>query len=109
MTTIQLSCKPFEGGGGCVKRVYIIVHEPGFIPDKKIPPQTDQGVTAFLLELEICKPPGTTYTVVELVWDGDIWVQSGAEWLSVAKLTAPRKFAKLKREVAASVARWRSH
>lgn len=92
--------RPFDGGGGCVVQVYIIVHEPGLVPDKKHPPQNVDGVTEFLLALELCKPKGTTYTVVELTWDGDIWVQSGNEWLSLDRLAAPRKFAKLKRKVA---------
>ena len=94
--------RPFDGGGS-VLRVYIIVHQPGRIPDKKIPTQTDLGVSEFLIQLEHCMPKGTTYTVVELVWTGDIWVKSGAEWLCEHRAMTPRKFAKLKRETIAKM------
>jgi len=98
---IRLSGKPFDGGSGTVKRVYIIVHEPNRIPDKKIPVQSQDGVTEFLLALELCRPKGTTYTVVELVWTGDIWVTSGASWLSEHKLMARRSYYALKRKAKA--------
>ena len=98
---IDLRGHLFEGYGGTVKRVYIIVHEPNKIPKKKIPVQTYDGVTEFLFALRLCRPKGTEYTVVELIWDGDIWVQSGSEWLAIAKATRRRHFFKLKRKVEA--------
>lgn len=105
---IDLRGHLFAGYGGTVKRVYIIVHEPNKIPEKKIPVQTYDGVTEFLLALKLCRPADTDYTVVELIWDGDIWVQSGNEWLAVEKATKRRHFFKLKRKVEADDRRIRA-
>jgi len=98
--TITLRGALYGDEHSCVSRVYIIVHEPGLIPEKKMPRQTDEGVTEFLVALQMHHSEDTTYTVVQLVWNGDIWVQSGSEWLDMARLAAPRKFAALKRRVA---------
>ena len=101
---------PFnDGKDATTKRVYIIVHEPGRIPDKKIPPQTNEGVSEFLLGLELCQPKGTRYTVVQLIWDGDIWVSDGHEWLTEHRLATPRKFATLKRKVKDNAQRLAAH
>jgi hypothetical protein len=100
---IRISGPLYEHHETSIRRVYIIVHEPGCIPEKKHPIQTDEGITRFLLALEMCRPKGTFCTVVKLVWNGDIWVQHGSEWLSEERLLAPRKFAKLRRKVEADM------
>ena len=96
-----------DAGGGVVVKRWIIVHEPGRIPEKKNPcPQTDDGVTDFLIALALCRPPGTCYTVAELTWDHDLLVQSGREALAECRLAGPRRFAKRVRGIAEKEAAW---
>lgn len=104
-SVIKLSGKLFGDEHDTVCRTYIVVHEPGMVPEKKIPEQSNDGVSAFLIELEACRPEGTHYTVVQLIWDGDIWVHSGHAWLGEHRICAPRKFAQLKRDVLAALER----
>jgi hypothetical protein len=99
-SVIKISGAIYGTENSCTRRAYILVHEPGCVPEKKVPRQTHEGVTEFLLALQMCRPKGTHYTVVQVVWDGDIWVDSGSMWLDIEKGMAPRKFAKLKRKVA---------
>lgn len=89
-----------------VKR-WIIVHEPGKVPEKKRPlSQTHEGAIDFLIQLALCRPEGTEYTLAELTWDHDLWVQSGGEALAMCRIAAPRRFAKRVREIAAREASW---
>jgi hypothetical protein len=93
-------------GEQVIKR-WIIVHEPGKVPEKKRPhPQTDDGVVDFLITLALCRPPGTSYTLAQLTWDHDLWVSSGDEELSILRLSGPRRFAKRVRAVAEREAAW---
>lgn len=66
---------PVEGDLA-TRRHWIIVHEPGRIPEKKGAFRFDR-VLPFLRELMACRPEATRYTVVSLTWDYDIWVESG--------------------------------
>jgi len=75
----------------CVKRAFILVHEPGRVPEKKGAFFDYDRVRIFLRELIACRPVGTKYTVIELTWDDDIWVNDGGEWISMEELPAPRK------------------
>lgn len=69
---------PFEGPGGLIKRVWIIVLEPGHIPTQKTPhPQTEEGVLNVLKQLDAISPKGTTFVVAMLTSDGDLQVASG--------------------------------
>lgn len=70
---------PVEGDLS-TRRHWIIVHEPGCIPEKKGGFSSGQ-VNGFLRELIDCRPTGTRYTVVSLTWDFDVWVQDGHELL----------------------------
>jgi hypothetical protein len=80
-TTVEIN-RPFEGHEQrTVVRVWIIVKEPGRIPEKKDPPQTNAGVVQFLKELVERRPKGTEYVVANLTWNGDLWVESGNEVL----------------------------
>lgn len=73
--------------GGAVRRRWIIVQEPGCIPEKKghFPYERLEG---FLRELIACRPAGTQYTIVSLTWDFDIWVESGREYLTMCEVLA---------------------
>ena len=93
--------------GGCVIKRWIIVHEPGKVPEKKNPhPQTHDGATDFLICLALCRPKGTRYTLAELTWDHDLWVQEGHEELAECRLAGPRRFAKRVRGIAEKEAAW---
>lgn len=72
-------------------RTWIIVHEPGMIPEAKGAFYTHERTQEFLRELIACRPVGTTYTVAQVSTCGSqLWVQSGDEflWLEHA---SPRK------------------
>lgn len=71
---------PVEGDGA-TRRHWIIVQEPGCIPEKKGHFLRGQ-LEPFLRELLACRPAGTHYTFVTLTWDFDIWVESGREFLT---------------------------
>jgi hypothetical protein len=68
---------------GSIRRRWIIVHEPGLIPEKKGPFATDAEACDFLCQLFDCRPPGTHFTMLELTWDFDLWATSGRETLYV--------------------------
>lgn len=63
------------------RRHWIIVHEPGRIPQKKGAFRFDQ-ILPFLRELMACRSAGTRYTVISLTWDYDIWAESGHEMVA---------------------------
>lgn len=91
---------------GAVVKQWIIVQEPGRVPEKKAPPRTDDGAVDFLIQLALCRPAGTHYTLAELTWDHDLWVQSGSEALAMCRLAGPRRFAKRVRSIAEREAGW---
>lgn len=65
-------------GDSCVRRTWIIVNQPGCVPQKKSPPdQSAGGVETFLRELVACRPDGTKFTIVQLSHDFDLWVEDG--------------------------------
>jgi hypothetical protein len=92
--------------GGVVVRQWVIVQDPGMAPEKKAPPRTDEGAVDFLIQLALCRPEGTSYTLAELTWDNDLWVQSGSEALAMCRLAGPRRFAKRVRSIAKREAAW---
>lgn len=71
---------PKVEGDLATRRHWIIVTEPGCVPEKKGGFTHDQ-VSSFLRELVECRPAGTDLTVVSLTWDFDLWVESGRMWL----------------------------
>lgn len=77
---------PVEGDLS-TRRHWIIVHEPGKIPEKKGAFGWQQ-VEDFLRELIACRPEGTTYTVISLTWDFDIWIESGHDYLVASEVIA---------------------
>ena len=84
MTDEMQNPTPAPDSDGVVIKRWIIVHEPGLVPEKKRPDaQTPEGVLAFLRELIACRPEGTRYTVAELTWDHDMWVSDGHELLDI--------------------------
>lgn len=93
MTDTDKTAAPPPDDG--ILRRWIIVHEPGLVPELKMPPtQSAEGVLDFLIALRDCRPQGTTYTVARLTWNNDLWVNSGDEELTIAELSHPRLFKK---------------
>jgi hypothetical protein len=93
--------------GGCVVKRWIIVHEPGKVPEMKSPlMQTHDSALDFLIQLALCRPEGTRYTLAELTWNQDLWVSEGGEALDILRLERPRLFARRVREVAEKSAAW---
>ncbi|MBR0653442.1 hypothetical protein GXW78_27615 [Roseomonas terrae] len=106
MTVSPGADRPADATETVIKR-WIIVHEPGMVPEKKRPhPQTSEGAEDFLIQLALCRPPGTRYTLACLTWDHDLWVCSGEEALSMSFLARPRIFAKRVQRIAADNAAW---
>lgn len=96
-----------EGDAGGILKRWIIVHEPGKVPEKKIPhPQTSEGALDFLISLALCRPNGTRYTLAALTWNHDLWVSEGGEELDICRLARPRIFAKRVRAIAEKEAAW---
>lgn len=74
-----------------IKR-WIIVREPGCVPEKKCPPhQSNLGAIAMIADLLDCRPPGTHLTLCELTWDHDLWASDGREELTIFNAIAVRK------------------
>jgi hypothetical protein len=78
---------PKVEGDLATRRHWIIVQEPGCVPEKKGGFTFDQ-VSPFLRELMACRPEKTQLTVVSLTWDFDIWVESGHDWLRTDEVYA---------------------
>lgn len=76
-------------GETSIRKTWIIIREPGFVPVKKDP--IAYGVTEFLRECVKYYPEGTTYTICELTWDFDLWVQCGREYLAMAAHAEKRR------------------
>lgn len=76
---------PVVEGHLSTRRHWIIIHEPGRIPEKKGAFRNDQ-VIPFLRELDACRPDGTLFTVCSLTWDYDLWVDSGRDRLVEAEV-----------------------
>lgn len=64
--------------------IWVIVRQPGCVPERKRPPeQTPAGTLAFLREGFACRPEGTQFTVVELTHDYDLHVWDGREGVTI--------------------------
>lgn len=64
-----------------IKR-WIIMHEPGMVPQVKGPMPDHDSNIAFLREL-MQHNPAATFTVCEVVWNHDLWVTGGHEAIAV--------------------------
>lgn len=74
-----------------IKRRWIIVHQPGMIPDKKGPFRGEDDLKRFLDELVAHSGIEGIFTIVSLTKNDDIWVDLADEWLLAYALAAPRK------------------
>lgn len=67
-----------------MNKFFILIHEPGCVPSKKVPhPQTTDGVLDFVAECLDARSPWTRVTVVEVL-DSDIQASDGGEMLEIA-------------------------
>lgn len=62
-----------------IKKRFVIVREPGKIPEKKVAIGTEAHVYNFVSELYKHRAPGTTLTVAELTTYDDLWLTDGRE------------------------------
>jgi hypothetical protein len=74
-------CDP---AGKTVIKTWIVISVPGLVPEKKMPPQSHDGVLGFLRELIACRPAEADLIVCELTWDHDLWVSCGREMVHIA-------------------------
>lgn len=68
-----------------ILRAFVILKEPGKIPEKKGPFTSYELLNRFIDELETHRPTAEL-TICELTWDLDLWVESGREWQSMRRL-----------------------
>ncbi len=69
---------------GSARRTWIIVHEPGLVPQTKRPPdQSHMGVITFLRELMANRASETRFIIAVLSYGFDLWVQDGREFLAI--------------------------
>lgn len=72
------------GSAETVVRYWIIIFEPGLVPDKKVPiPQTDAGAIDFLRKLIALHKLETRLTLCRLTWNHDLWVDDGREYVAI--------------------------
>lgn len=71
------------GGEETIQRGWIIIHEPNRCVDLHIPtPQSEEGLDAALEALTKLRPAGTVLTVARLTWNGELWIEGGADRLA---------------------------
>ncbi len=76
--------KALADSHGAVKDYFIVIHEPGRIPDLKKPPHPSrEGAERMLAELLHYRPTARL-TLARLTWNDDLWIDDGHETLSIA-------------------------
>lgn len=81
-------CKRY-GGGGCVRRAFVTIIEPGKIPDGKGPFLTRKHLDEFVREIIALRPDRSTHIVVsELTWNDELWVECGREMVEIDAMMA---------------------
>lgn len=72
--------------GNTVRKSWVIVREPGRIPETKKPMRTDwDGVEKLIRDLIECRPEGTQLTLASLSYGYDLWVEDAREWLQMGE------------------------
>ncbi|WP_451985835.1 hypothetical protein [Azospirillum endophyticum] len=71
-----------EPAQDCVIKRWIIMYEPGMVPQVKGPMPDHDSNIAFLREL-MRHNPTATFTVCEVVWNHDLWVTDGHEAIAI--------------------------
>lgn len=69
---------------GAVKAYFIIVHEPGKVPDKKRPPVPTHAGALNMLASLLHHRPSAELTLAQLTWDEDLWIEDGHAELYMA-------------------------
>lgn len=68
-----------------VTRQWVIVREPGCVPETKRPIGTlHSDALTLLRELVACRPENATLTLARLTSDGELWVSCGREELTIS-------------------------
>lgn len=63
-----------------VLRAFVIINEPGRIPEKKGPFTSTSLLDRFLADLEGHRSADAIITIAELTWDLDLWLTSLDDW-----------------------------
>lgn len=72
------------GPGGCVRRAFVTIIEPGKIPDGKGPFLTNEHLMRFVREAIAARPDRSTQIVVsELTWNDELWVDCGRQMIEI--------------------------
>lgn len=79
------------GGSGSVKRAFVILKEPGRVPEKKGAFVTDDHLYKFVREVIACRHPDTQITVCRLTWNDDLWVDCGREMIAIDDSIKPKR------------------
>ena len=74
---------PAAEGSGATRRHWVIVKEPGRIPEKKGPFRGD-AIEPFLRELIAHHDASVDLTMISLTWDFDIWAECGRDHIAIA-------------------------
>jgi hypothetical protein len=65
-----------------VRDIWVIVRDPGCVPERKLPMLGEHGLRDFLRELVECRPAETDITIIRVDADG-VDADCGREWLSI--------------------------
>lgn len=77
------------GGGGCVRRAFVTIIEPGQIPLGKGPFLTREHLDKFVREAIAARPERSTHIVVsEITWNDELWVECGREMVEIDEMMA---------------------
>ena len=72
--------------GHTVRKSWVIVREPGRIPETKSPMKpTWEGVETLIRELIECRPEGTQLILARLSYGYDLWTEDAREWLRIGE------------------------
>lgn len=80
---------PCAHQGNTVRKSWVIVQEPGRIPETQKPMQPSwEGLENLIRELIKCRPEGTQLTLASLSYGYDLWVEDAREWLREGEIMA---------------------
>lgn len=84
----EAECERY-GGGGCVRRAFVTIIEPGKIPDGKGPFLTRSHLDGFVREAIAARPDRSTHIIVsQLTWNDELWVECGREMVEIDEIMA---------------------
>lgn len=87
---IKAECKRY--GSTQVRRAFVILKQPGRIPEKKGAFLTEEHLEKFVREcIEAYPQREVTIAVCRLTWNDDLWVDDGREMIGIIDSFKPRR------------------